>query len=301
MGARQVGKREHPTGDIATHEHAASAVSLDNQAAREAATSDPDGFIAGLGRPALLDEVQRGGPDLLSAIKDVVDGDESLGQFLLTGPANLLTNRRVNDALTGRIEIITLWPLSQSEIEGSSSNFVDTLFSAKPPRIEKAKLHAAARDGLPGEDVQAWRPSIGSRESTTPKGLHRRQRPVDSPSGSQRKAAGRGWSTRRQGPGELVTMEVMRHLEWADTNATLYHYRRKDDEIDVVLEDRAGDLACIEIKAAATIREKDRRQLARIRDARNRQFRTGFVIYTDDQTIPLGDRLWVVPVSGLWA
>jgi hypothetical protein len=25
------------------------------------------------------------------------------------------------------------------------------------------------------------------------------------------------------------------------------------------------------------------------------------VIYTGEQTVPLGDRLWAVPLSGLWA
>jgi hypothetical protein len=74
--------------------------------------------VAGLSRPVLLDEIQRGGPDLLLAIKGIVDADQTPGQFLLTGSANVLTNRKVQDALTGRIEIITLWPLSQSEIEG---------------------------------------------------------------------------------------------------------------------------------------------------------------------------------------
>ena len=56
------------------------------------------------------------------AIKDIVDTDQTPGQFLLTGSANVLTNRKVSDALAGRMEIITLWPLSQSEIEGTASN-----------------------------------------------------------------------------------------------------------------------------------------------------------------------------------
>ncbi|MBA3866139.1 MAG: AAA family ATPase [Solirubrobacterales bacterium] len=108
---RQAGRQEHPDWDIAKDEYPAAALSLDNQAARDAASSDPEGFVAGLSRPVLLDEIQRAGPDLLLAIKSVVDADQSPGQFLLTGSANVLTNRKVQDALTGRIEIITLWPL----------------------------------------------------------------------------------------------------------------------------------------------------------------------------------------------
>jgi predicted AAA+ superfamily ATPase len=96
-------------------------------------------------------------------------------------------------------------------------------------------------------------------------------------------------------------MEVMKHLEWAEADARLYHYRQKDDEVDVVLEDRSGALACVEVKAAATLRERDWRQLAKIRDARNGRFAAGFLIYAGEQTLPLGDRLWAVPVSGLWS
>jgi predicted AAA+ superfamily ATPase len=78
-------------------------LSLDNRAARDAASSDPEGFVAGLSRPVLLDEVQRAGPDLLLAIKGAVDADQTPGQFLLTGSANVLTNRKVQDALTVRL------------------------------------------------------------------------------------------------------------------------------------------------------------------------------------------------------
>src|SRR3954451_8904673 len=143
MGARQVGKSTL-TGEIATSEHLADVLSLDNRAARDAASSDPEGFVAGLSRPVLLDEVQRAGPDLLLAIKGAVDADQTPGQFLLTGSANVLTNRKVQDALTGRIEIITLWPLSQSEIEESAGNIVDSLFSAAPPQISDAPVGRGA-------------------------------------------------------------------------------------------------------------------------------------------------------------
>jgi predicted AAA+ superfamily ATPase len=104
----------------------------------------PRGIRGRLSRPVLLDEVQRAGPDLLLAIKGAVDADETPGQFLLTGSANVLTNRKVQDALTGRIEIITLRPLSQSEIEGSAGNIVDSLFSAAPPQISDAPVGRGA-------------------------------------------------------------------------------------------------------------------------------------------------------------
>lgn len=91
----------------------------------------------------MIDEVQRA-PDLLLAIKEAVDRDPRPGRFLLTGSANVLSNRKVKDALTGRLEIVRLWPLSQSEIHGSSTNVVDALFDASPPQISDAPVGRAA-------------------------------------------------------------------------------------------------------------------------------------------------------------
>ena len=42
-------------------------------------------------------------------------------------------------------------------------------------------------------------------------------------------------------------------------------------------------------------------RLANLRDARPTRFRAGAVLYTGAQTKPLGDRIWAVPLSALWA
>lgn len=80
-----------------------------------------------------------------------------------------------------------------------------------------------------------------------------------------------------------------------------YHYQREREDIDFVLENRAGDLAAIEVKAKASLRPTDWKWLAALRDARSDTFKSGIVIYSGEQTIPLGDRLWAVPYAGLWA
>jgi len=101
-----------------------------------------------------IDEVQRA-PDLLLEIKRAVDTDTRPGQFLLTGSARVLSLPRVADALVGRVEPVTLWPLSQAEIAGSDLNLVDALFAAEPPAIAGAPvgrdawLERALAGGLP--------------------------------------------------------------------------------------------------------------------------------------------------------
>jgi predicted AAA+ superfamily ATPase len=137
MGARQVGKSTLCEA-IAAEDHRAT-VSLDDDGARETARTDPAGFLAGFDGPVFIDEVQRA-PELILAIKQVVDREQRPGQFLLTGSANILSSRKVQEALTGRIELTRLWPFAQAELQEGSGNLVDALFAASPPRIVGAPI-----------------------------------------------------------------------------------------------------------------------------------------------------------------
>ncbi len=68
-----------------------------------------------------------------------------------------------------------------------------------------------------------------------------------------------------------------------------------------MIERANGDIAAIEVKASTRVTTADTRWIRKLRDGRGAKFKAGIVIYTGAQTIPLGDRLWAVPVSGLWA
>lgn len=133
LGARQVGKSTLVQG-IAGDEWPASVLTLDDLATRDAATSDPTGFVAGLATPVVIDEVQRA-PDLLLAIKARVDRDPVPGQFLLAGSANILTAPRIADALTGRAEYLALAPFSQGELRGAGEAFIEQLFGGRWPQV----------------------------------------------------------------------------------------------------------------------------------------------------------------------
>ena len=98
----------------------------------------------------------------------------------------------------------------------------------------------------------------------------------------------------------FVTIEILKHSEWALTRTRQYHYRDGRDEVDLVLENRAGELVAIEAKAAATINERDYRTLRKLRDRRQERFLAGVVMYTGAETIPLSERIWAVPVRSLW-
>lgn len=385
LGARQVGKSTL-TKEIAAHDRPATAVSFDDSVSRAAAAADPEGFLAGFPGPVLFDEIQRV-PDLLLSIKDAVDRDTSPGRFLLTGSANILTAPRIEEALAGRAEFITLWPFAQAEIHSQPSNFVDQLLTGTPPWISNAPVgrqafvdvvsqggYAEARQrtgarrrrwygnyvrslverdlrdiadahkleyvprllrliasqaanlfspttmadklGLDKETVstytklletifvvkrlQAWTPGLGSREIQKEKIYI-----VDS--GLLAYLLGAN-ETRiaedDQVTGKIfenfVAMEIVRQRECAAIETNQYHYRRRADQVDVVLETLSGELVGIETKASATVDRHDYQGLAKLRDARFDDFIAGIVIYAGSMTKPLGDRLWAVPLSGLW-
>ena len=106
-------------------------LTLDDAGVLAAARRDPAGFVAGLATPVVVDEVQRA-PELFVAIKVAVDRDPRPGRFLLTGSANVLLLPRLADALVGRMEILTLWPLSEGERRRRREGFVDAAFGDGP-------------------------------------------------------------------------------------------------------------------------------------------------------------------------
>ena len=127
-------------------------LTLDDELTLLSAREDPVGMIRSLDR-AVIDEIQRA-PQLLLAIKKSVDEDRRPGRFLLTGSANLMALPTVADSLAGRMETLSLLPLSQSEIEGRSANWIDSVFSGQilksvAPALGKLLVERVLRGGYP--------------------------------------------------------------------------------------------------------------------------------------------------------
>lgn len=142
LGPRQAGKSTLARR-LAAEELGAGYLTLDDDPVRELARADPVGFVAGLDRPVVIDEVQRA-PDLLLAIKSRVDRDDRPGQFLLTGSANLRRLPTVADALPGRVDYLTLWPFTQGELADRADGLLGRLFEGDVPRIAGAPVGVGA-------------------------------------------------------------------------------------------------------------------------------------------------------------
>jgi predicted AAA+ superfamily ATPase len=99
----------------------------------------------------------------------------------------------------------------------------------------------------------------------------------------------------------FVLGELGRQLTWSETNARLFHYRDRDrNEVDGILEDAAGRIIGIEVKAGETVRTDDFRVLRILRDRLGDRFVAGFVVYGGSQSLSFGDRLACLPISALW-
>lgn len=360
---------------------------LDDDTTLASAKTDPVGFVREIDT-AILDEVQRA-PELFRAIKATVDNDRRPGRFLLTGSANILALPIISESLAGRMEVVTLLPLTQSELRGHRANFLDRAFAdditaparivlgqnlvnvaltggypemlARPdprrrstwareyiraiverdvreiadverldqmPQLLRALAHHSGQllnfaqlAGQVGLDDKTARRYIGLFENLF---LVRRIEPwfrnplkrlVKTPklyfldsgllavlTGATADRIARDRSLFGALLETFVVGEILRLATWSDVQLSLHHYRDKDqDEVDIVLEDEAGDMIGIEVKAAATVTTTDFRGLRKIADATGKAFRAGWVLYDGDRILPFGERMAAVPLSCLWS
>jgi len=115
-------------------------VTLDDVNQLEFAKNDPLGFIRGFNdRRVIIDEVQRV-PELFLPIKQSIDENRRPGRFLLTGSANAMALPRVADSLAGRLEVISLLPLAECEIQDTPSSFLTKILSGKIPDAKQTRV-----------------------------------------------------------------------------------------------------------------------------------------------------------------
>ncbi len=134
MGPRQSGKTTLVQHCFPDHRY----LSLERPDIRERAMQDPLGFLASQREGLILDEVQRV-PELLSYIQVAVDQSPEPGSFILTGSQNLLLMQGISQTLAGRTALLTLLPLSLSELLGREA-------------LDPARLRIPTRASAPDRD-----------------------------------------------------------------------------------------------------------------------------------------------------
>ncbi len=100
----------------------------------------------------------------------------------------------------------------------------------------------------------------------------------------------------------FVVMEIRKQTSWSAAQPETFYWRTASgQEVDVVLEDRAGKVAGVEIKASATLGANDVRGLQALANAAGKHWLRGVVLYTGTETIPFSKNIHGVPLSRLWS
>lgn len=128
-GPRQIGKStilEH-----INNKKNREIITLDDLSMRKLAKEDPKMFLSLHSAPILIDEVQYA-PELFSYIKIEIDKGAKPGSFFLTGSQSFKLMELAKETLAGRVAIINMTALSQSEIyKKNNSSFKIDIESLK--------------------------------------------------------------------------------------------------------------------------------------------------------------------------
>ena len=159
-GPRQAGKTT--LAQLISHDIGMEYITLDDQAIRASAQSDPQGFIRSLGRKrAVLDEFQYV-PDLIPAIKEASDrlAPHEKGKFLLTGSTDIFRSARTQESLPGHMARLDLLPLSVAELSNQPRNLIDYLSAGEFTNVRTAR---ATREDLANLVLRGGFPEVQSK------------------------------------------------------------------------------------------------------------------------------------------
>lgn len=94
-------------------------LNLENPDTREFAIKDPKGFLAQYNDKVIFDEVQYI-PSLFSYLQALVDENQVMGQFILSGSQNFNLMQNITQSLAGRVALFKLFPFDLQEMKASN-------------------------------------------------------------------------------------------------------------------------------------------------------------------------------------
>ena len=99
----------------------------------------------------------------------------------------------------------------------------------------------------------------------------------------------------------FVLMEFCKHVQWADNDIELWHFRDKHmNEVDIVMEQTDGSVIGVEVKASATVGVADFKGLRKLADFTGQRFYYGVVFYNGEHVLPFHQdnrHYWALPMG----
>jgi len=124
--------------------HGVEVVDLDEPATRSAVLADPSAFVDGPS-PVCIDEYQHV-PAVLDAIKAELNRELRAGRYVITGSTRYDALPVAAQSLTGRLHLLTVWPLTQGEIAGVKENLLAALVDDPVDAAPRGNISAAGKD-----------------------------------------------------------------------------------------------------------------------------------------------------------
>jgi len=99
----------------------------------------------------------------------------------------------------------------------------------------------------------------------------------------------------------FVVNELRKQATWSSTYPESYHFRTPGgEEVDIILENRAGNIVGIEVKSSESVDPRDFKGMRYLKEKAGKKFLQGIVLYAGHQVVPFGDDLFAVPIECLW-
>ncbi len=99
----------------------------------------------------------------------------------------------------------------------------------------------------------------------------------------------------------FVLMELKKLTSWSAEKIDLYHFRTDTGhEVDIVLENRAGQIVGIEVKASETISPDDWKGLSVLESEMEDKLIRSIIFYLGKEVVALGKNRLALPLSALW-
>lgn len=117
-------------------------VNLENPDMRRFALEDPRGFLSNYPDGAVLDEIQRA-PELFSYLQQILDEQQAIGMFILTGSNNFFLQESISQSLAGRVGYLFLLPLTINETGIKEKNANELIFKGCYPALYNNATDAA--------------------------------------------------------------------------------------------------------------------------------------------------------------
>ena len=140
VGPRQAGKSTLVKHQVPIAQY----LTMDSDNLRSALSADPYAQLRAIadqhkdsGLPIAIDEVQRV-PEIILALKRIVDEDNKKGQFVLTGSADVFSLTSTGDSLAGRVQTLVLRPLSAAEIKSAEPCLLLDAVESSPKTLTSA-------------------------------------------------------------------------------------------------------------------------------------------------------------------